>query len=165
MEMDIVSASFLLVFILPWVFYLLTEQEAYIYLFIAVIVFGVIIEFVKYAFGSKGMYGRPIGAKGCDLLCLSPNDEGKPGFPSGHTAIATFFILCFLSTILVLGGRERGREDGIGIGVGFLIGLGWIYAIARSRILKKCHTKEQVIAGGIAGILGSSVYGLALKFI
>lgn len=149
--MDPISASFLIVFILPIVLYVLTSNLQYLALFIAVFLFGGMIEFIKVLLGSEGKYGRPSDACGCDLLCVSVDDGDKPGYPSGHVAISTFFIGT-LSVLLMIQGSPY-----VGYGV-FLLGLVWIYRIGQSRLQKQCHTLEQVVAGFLAGTIGAVSY-------
>jgi hypothetical protein len=149
--MDSISASFLLVFILPIVLYVLTSNLHYLALFIAVFLFGGMIEFIKLLLGTDGKYARPSSACQCDLLCVSVDDGGKPGYPSGHMAISTFFI----GTLSVLLMNQGSPYVGYSV---FLMGLVWIYHIGQSRLQKQCHTLEQVVAGFLAGIVGAVSY-------
>lgn len=158
--MDSISASFLLVFIMPIVAYVITNNLHYLALFIGIFIFGGTIEIIKILFGNEGKFARPKDACQCDLLCLSMDDSDKPGYPSGHVAISTFFVGCMLGLIM-----SQYKLSILWYLIGILIGSIWIIAIAKSRIQKKCHTKEQVIVGFIAGIIGVISYLGMLSFL
>jgi hypothetical protein len=159
-KMDPVSASFLAVFIIPVVAYVWTWNPLYLALFISIFLFGGCIEFIKILLGNEGKYARPANACQCDLLCLSYDDGDKPGYPSGHVAISTYFVGCMLGTIL-LGWGWSWQFSVIWLMVGHV----WIYLIAKSRIAKKCHTLEQVWVGYIAGIIGVVSYLYVLNLV
>lgn len=151
--MDPISASFLFVFIAPLLLFWSTQNIHYLALWISIFLFGGCIETIKMLLGTEGKFARPKEASQCDLLCISEDDEGKPGYPSGHVAISTFFVGCTLGILLFQHTISRS-----GYIIGILFGCIWIYAIARSRIYKKCHTEEQVVAGFIAGLIGVFSY-------
>jgi membrane-associated phospholipid phosphatase len=68
------------------------------------------------------------------------NQEGKPGFPSGHvTTSVTFF-----TAIALLFPKYRD--------ISIICGIIYSLLMARSRINKKCHTVLQTIAGGVLGV-------------
>lgn len=99
-------------------------------------------------------YGtRPKDAKFCGLF-VTPNTSGIPknsyGMPSGHSQNAVFFSTYVILNLIY--GNFKYLTKAYGIIFFTLIAIGIMY----SRVLFKCHTVEQVIAGGlIGGILGA----------
>jgi len=153
---DIISVSFLGVFVLPILMYIVTNNLQYLALFISLIVFGGAIEIVKIILGKEGKFARPVEACKCDILCLSENDSGKPGYPSGHVGMTTFFVV---SMSVLLFANYHKELWGLWM---LAIGMIWIYMVAKSRIYKKCHTEEQVIVGFFAGITGALFFSLTM---
>lgn len=131
---DFISRTYPLIFIVPII---IGKIEFLVYL----IIFDFTVSLIKKGFKSNV---RPKGAKQCDILCTSPNDEGKPGFPSGHVATTTCFIFILYHYY---------PQNRLLIG-----GLAYIVSMAYSRMNKKCHTLEQVIAGFIYGCIGAFAY-------
>jgi membrane-associated phospholipid phosphatase len=99
-------------------------------------------------------YGtRPKGAKFCGIF-VTPNTDGIPknsyGMPSGHSQNAIFFSTYVILNLINSNYNYLTKVYGIILFT--LAGVGIMY----SRVYLKCHTVEQVIAGGlIGGILGA----------
>jgi membrane-associated phospholipid phosphatase len=143
MFLDNISKSFLLLFIILFVlgFY----NKFYWLVLVAVLLFDVFIGIVKYSIGNKvSIFQRPHGASACNILCSPSNDEGKPGFPSGHVA-STTMILLILSYYI---------KD-IRFTISALI---YITLMALSRHSKRCHNWTQIIYGFIFGAVGALVF-------
>ena len=91
------------------------------------------------------VFKRPPKATDCDIFCRNGDVSGKPGFPSGHVAHATFFA-CFitfmypknhvLQSILVL----------------------YVLLVGLARYKKYCHNIEQILAGTLLGFATGSVW-------
>ena len=135
---DIISLSIIIVILSPLYFWYTTQNTVHIVAFFGNIVTALSVELLKkYVFSENH---RPSGAKGCNLLCSSENDEGKPGMPSGHSATMGFFAAYY----------------------GIKNPLYYIYTIlmALSRNMKKCHTWPQIISG----LLFGTGMGLVFKY-
>lgn len=93
---------------------------------------------------------RPNGAKYCGIFIEEDNLEGKStsfGMPSGHsqfaTMSATFWILYLINNF------PMDYRNYISIIFVIIMGLG----IMISRYILKCHTYQQIILGGLIGII------------
>lgn len=126
-----ISLSELLVNAVPIYWYFTTWNNIHIFGFLGIVLTATIVELSKKYILPN--WSRPDGASGCDLLCRSHNDEGKPGMPSGHTAMIAFF------------GSYYSIQSPYF----------WTYAllIMLSRYFKKCHTIAQIIVGLLLGLL------------
>lgn len=139
---EIVSLSLNIVVGAPYVLFLATYDYRWLYVglygIIPLQIHSIIKEISKnynYEF-----LKRPKGAKNCDMFSRNGNQEGKPGFPSGHvTTSVTFF-----TAIAILFPEYKD--------ISIIIGIIYSLLMARSRINKKCHTVLQTIAGGVLGV-------------
>lgn len=128
---SLISLSELVLTAIPIYLFFKTNNLEHLIAFIGILSTAGLVEFIKmYILPNEH---RPAGAKGCDLLCRSPNDSGKPGMPSGHSAISSFF-----------GAYYDIRSP-----------LYWAYVllIGMSRFYKKCHTPPQIVAGIGVGLM------------
>lgn len=126
---DIISMSEIILIISPIYFYIKSHNIIHVAALIGLIATLIATEGIKqYMLPS---WKRPSGAKGCDLLCKSPSDEGRPGMPSGHMAVTAFYGAFYKITSPFY----------------------YIYAIliALSRYYKRCHSIAQIIGGTIFG--------------
>jgi membrane-associated phospholipid phosphatase len=138
-----ISKSFLLIFIVPLLlgFY----NTVYWWIIVGVVIFDVFLGIIKHSVGNKEkVFQRPQGASACNIFCLPSNDEGKPGFPSGHVATTTMMMLILVYFI-----------HDIYFTVFALI---YIVLMALSRYSKKCHNLTQITCGLIFGIIGALVF-------
>jgi membrane-associated phospholipid phosphatase len=143
MFLDNISQSFLLVFIIPFI--LGFHNKFYWWVLFGALIFDVFIGVVKYLVGNKeAIFQRPQGASACNILCLPSNDEGKPGFPSGHVASTTMMLLVLSYYI-----------NDIRFTIFALI---YILLMGLSRYSKKCHNWTQIINGFIFGVVGTLVF-------
>ena len=141
---NIISLTSISAYIIPSILYLKTTNVWYIQLLGGLIVTNTGIELAKPIFGNHGMFGRPVGATGCDAFCSDGAAGGRPGFPSGHMAIATMLVAALWwhtqsPTLL-------------------LVGIPWIAAMAWARWAKRCHNWKQIMAGAVVGAAGGSFY-------
>lgn len=143
MFIENISLSFLLVFIIPFI--LGFHNKLYWWVLIGVLIFDVFIGVVKHLVGNKEpIFKRPQGASACNILCFPSNDEGKPGFPSGHTASTTMMLLVIAYYI-----------NDIRFTIFALI---YIIFMGLSRYSKKCHNLTQIFSGFIFGVVGAVVF-------
>lgn len=115
-----------------------TQDPVYLMIGIACILISAYVERIKPYFDSP----RPEGASDCNAFCGGGSVEGKPGFPSGHVATVTLFVL-------LMGVYTQSYY--------WLLGLLWIGAMAWSRYEKRCHSVEQVAGGALVGLLGAMI--------
>ena len=139
---NIASMAVFLVYVIPGVLYYYTRNPREIIAIIAVFGTGLLSEGVKHLIiGNRNP--RPSGASDCDLLCINGLQEGKPGMPSGHSAMAAFFA-----------GYYFNKTDEVWIKVALVI---FATGVGYSRYTKRCHSIEQVIAGAMFGIIMSII--------
>ena len=103
-----------------------------------------------------GSGNRPDGAKYCDLF-VTGKGNGKPsstsyGMPSGHSQNAAFF-----SSYVILNLLNNPFSNSVKI-YGTIIFISLAIGIMYSRVILKCHTVQQVIAGGLIGSVLGAVY-------
>jgi membrane-associated phospholipid phosphatase len=141
--LDNISQSFLLIFVVPLL--LSFHNTFYLWIIGGVIIFDIFLCFIKHSIGNKEqIFQRPQGASACNIFCLPSNDQGKPGFPSGHVATTTMMMLILVYYI----------KD-IHFTVFALI---YIILMALSRYSKKCHNWTQISWGLIFGIIGALAF-------
>ncbi len=100
---------------------------------------------------------RPEGAKNCNCINLGGDVSGKAGFPSGHVA-ATCFILVSIYLHVI-----KSQSHPILISIWGLYAMVQVFFVGLSRIKKKCHTMQQVVAGGVIGV-ACAVFVATLHF-
>jgi membrane-associated phospholipid phosphatase len=127
-----------------------------IYLFVFLIISNLANGVLKYKIAKPLMRGkiytvigsgeRPKGAKHCGIWKDPPGHITKSyGMPSGHSQEATGF-----ATYMILKNISEGNEVFTPINI-ILSGLAIF--IMHSRVDLNCHTIQQVIAGGLIGVL------------
>jgi membrane-associated phospholipid phosphatase len=139
---DLVSLTHLAVFLVPAVVWLQTRESFWLALIAAEIVTGGIVAGLKEWFGGAGPWGRPAGARGCDLWCVGGPVAGAPGFPSGHMTAVTLFVAAVY--------------DRVGSVWVLVWGVPWVAAMAWSRWIKRCHSPAQLAGGAALGLLAAS---------
>ena len=121
----------------------------WLWLLLLVIITETLVAFIKIIFGKispnfEKISLRPEDAYNCNTFCTGGAVGGKPGFPSGHMATTTMFVIMlslhFANNYILL------------------LGIPWILLMAWSRWSKKCHTWEQIIAGIFTGGLFAYIY-------
>lgn len=134
---DLISLTIIPLILSPLYFwYMSGYNPIHIIAFIGMILLGFTIEGIKKYILPN--FTRPLGAKGCDLLCLSPDDNGMPGMPSGHCATVAFY----------------GTYYGISSPLYYI----YEFLIALSRYMKHCHSLDQIIIGiGLGSGIGFGV--------
>jgi membrane-associated phospholipid phosphatase len=144
---EIISQSLIIILGSPFIFWIYSKDIKWFYVGMFVYIPLQFHSLIK-IFSKNYNYDflkRPIGAANCDLLSRNGNQEGKPGFPSGHMTSTVSFI----TSVYLLFPEYRS----------LCINFGLIYTLlmAMSRMNKRCHTLIQVIAGSILGFLSPIV--------
>ena len=97
-----------------------------------------------------GLGRRPNGAKYCGLFIDENNLEGKStsfGMPSGHAMMSILTMVFWLSYFY------NKNEKNIRTYISMILIIIITLSICYSRIILNCHTIQQVIVGGLFGIL------------
>ena len=135
---NIASISVTLVYIIPAILYYYSRNPREIIALVGAFGTGMLSEGIKHLIiGTRNP--RPSGAYDCDLVCMNGLQEGKPGMPSGHAAVSTFFAAYYFN-----------ETSNIWIKLGLLVFAG---SVMYSRYTKRCHTMQQVVAGCIFGLI------------
>ena len=137
-----VSLTILLTFLIPISLLVYTHDLTYLCIALACVLIGAYVERIKPLFNSP----RPEGASDCGLFCDGGPVEGKPGFPSGHVATITLFVL-------LMGFYTENYY--------WALGLLWIGAMGWSRYEKRCHSVEQIGGGVLTGTVGFTIAFMA----
>jgi membrane-associated phospholipid phosphatase len=142
---------------------LITRDPYYIVVAMGMATLGVAVEVVKQFtrpfLGRFPWLARPAEARGCGAFGGEAEGEdtdcsgaGKgaacPGMPSNHQATMAFFVfsMIFYHRTTILSGPL------------WLVLLGLNVAVGASRVYKRCHTTDQVVAGSVAGIVFATLF-------
>jgi membrane-associated phospholipid phosphatase len=135
--LDWISISVAPLFIIPLFLYLYTKDPIHIKGWIGLLATcGLETTLKSQVIKEAGP--RPKGAKNCNLFCNDGNQEGKPGMPSGHSSLVSYFSAFYyqeakqlwLKIVLVL----------------------YACLVMLSRYLKHCHSPAQIVCGALLGI-------------
>lgn len=137
--------------------YLITNNIEFFMLSGALVINDIINFMLKYfiakpILGDKkyflmGSGSRPKGAKNCSLFVEKNASFSKSyGMPSGHSQNAAFF-----STYAIMGILNNPLISNKYIFVTIFIFLA--FSVMYSRVYLKCHTIQQIIVGGVLGII------------
>jgi membrane-associated phospholipid phosphatase len=146
--LDIISMSVIVFYGYPLLRYLESFNTKYAWFFIGLVVCSIFTLVIKLMTSTLGeVFGRPFDARNCDLFCKNGAVGGRPGFPSSHMAITTFFftMLYFMTPPLA---RVTFKKYMI-----IIIGVIYSITMAVSRYEKKCHNITQILGGTIFGLL------------
>jgi membrane-associated phospholipid phosphatase len=126
---------------------------------------------------------RPNGAQGCDFFSIKGDVSGRPGFPSGHMSIVSYWA-CY-NILLLLNSPFKGDinldaiihsksksiskpkslQDHVWIIFLILLNIGLVILMAWARYFKKCHNIIQIVGGIVFGSLfGYLFFYLSNKF-
>ena len=121
----------------------------YILGFMTMIIVSELIKITVYPYTKLAK--RPIGASNSNFLANNGNMEGKPGLPSTHSAIASYF---FTYNFLILGNTNLIKNTSIFhiFNATVLLGTGW------SRYYKKCHSMIQILTGAVFGMIYATLF-------
>lgn len=91
---------------------------------------------------------RPEGACNCDLISKNGDVSGKPGLPSTHMAVISYFAVYNLM-LLNNYNITKNKHIFILLNILLIILTGW------ARYIKKCHSIFQIVSGTILGSIYS----------
>jgi len=134
---DIISSSIPILYIISIMMYFKTNNVYHLFIVFGLWTTAGISEFIKYYIIQKNSV-RPDGAVNCNIWCNNGNQEGKPGMPSSHAAVTTFFVIIYwnytknpyIRTLLLI----------------------YYFLILQSRFYKNCHTVPQLMMGTLLGL-------------
>ncbi len=113
-----------------------------------------------------GTQNRPPGAYNCGTV---PSNKlaTSSGMPSGHSQNIWFFFSFMLLYILQQFNYKKNKttKDKIIIGITILLLLIISIFVSYSRVYNGCHTTQQVIFGGLFGLLFGSLAFILTKYI
>lgn len=155
----------IIIIIGPFLSFFLTNNIEFLLLSVTLALSDAFNHFLKYSIfkpllGDEkypiiGSGARPKEAKNCGLFTTKTgkNHPGSYGMPSGHSQSAVFFSTYVINQILKSSMNTTLKYSGVGIFIAIAL------AIMYSRVYLKCHTVQQVIAGGFIGyILGTNYF-------
>ena len=155
----------LITMVSPLLGYFLTNEIDLLLLSITLLLNDGLNHFLKYnivrplmgnkRYGILGSGARPKGAKDCGLFvgCKDPLSKKESyGMPSGHSQNVMLFSTYAILTLM--NGNYTDRMKNIGYVLFSLLAIGIMY----SRVYLKCHTVQQVIIGGVIGLLLGYLY-------
>jgi membrane-associated phospholipid phosphatase len=91
---------------------------------------------------------RPAGAFNCNMLNQGGNAEQNPGFPSGHSTVASFlFFVVLFQSLRIKSADKKSIINLVGLTSIFLV----LVPLARVKI--GCHTIQQVLGGVALGFI------------
>ena len=128
-------------------------QNVYLFLILCMLLIKtIVIKILKKSVFKTN--GRPIEATNCNILNQGGPVGGKPGFPSGHTAMA-------VSLFTFLGIQWYKRKKG-GIPKVLISTCLFAILVPIARVGMKCHTIEQVQGGVVFGMIWGSLFGFVI---
>jgi membrane-associated phospholipid phosphatase len=132
-------------------------------LFLAVIGFFLILKQLPEKLLKSNIKGtlskRPDNAKNCNMI--NKGGESKtPGFPSGHSTIASFLFFVILLEFV----RVK-KIYKVNLYELLLLGLVLLLAVPYSRVKLGCHTTEQVLGGVVLGFIVFLIFVLFEKHV
>lgn len=138
---NIISFSVILLYIVPWVRYLLIQHVSELRPFWGMILTVILNEGIKHGIIGEAS-PRPARARDCNLCVNDGPQGGRPGAPSGHSAQVAFFVGYYLQTLSLSP-------------LSCVALLGYALLVMLSRFTKFCHTLPQIISGAALGSLMS----------
>lgn len=132
---DILSASMWFLYLVPVVLYFLSPQQTHIRALIGMLLSALITDGWKAWFPEP----RPKGARDCNFWADNGNQAGKPGMPSGHAALTTFFSAFY---------AQQTKNPWIQGGMAL-----YALLVIASRYVKHCHSAKQLAVGSALGLI------------
>jgi membrane-associated phospholipid phosphatase len=134
---DYVSISAGLLYGIPVILYYFTSDIIQLKALIGMVGTVAISETLK-KFVIKDANPRPQGASNCNLLCNDGNQSGRPGMPSSHSAQVAFFAGFYIQ-----------QTNNWPLKIILVV---YAVTVMLSRYIKRCHTINQIVVGGILGV-------------
>lgn len=141
-----------------------TRDPYYLVVAMGMATLGVAIEGVKAAtrpyLKRAPWLARPAGARGCGAFggrgCEGAEgaEGGCPGMPSNHQATMAFFVFS-----MIFYHRATLLSGSLWLGL-----LALNVAVGASRVYKRCHTTDQVVAGSVVGIVFATAFYQVVPF-
>jgi membrane-associated phospholipid phosphatase len=148
------SASIIGIIIYPIIQLILTGHPLYILMIMGILVTDLITRFLKWIsrYSNNKLLKRPVDATNCDILCQNGMQGNSPGMPSGHMALALFFVT-FLYVI-----QMHSLDSVVHKALFVVVAIVYTSLMGYDRVRRKCHTLSQVLSGTALGsILGVSI--------
>ena len=139
---DIVSISLVALFLYPYLRYVESTDPRWIWMGVGLTLADLMTKiFKQFTFPLGGQFLRPSNGTNCDIFCRAGPAGLRPGFPSGHMTVTTFFFvymwLKYKSTYIAV------------------FGLFMILLMAMARLQKQCHNELQVLGGALWGAIAA----------
>jgi hypothetical protein len=156
---DIYSASIIGLFIYPIITLIITGNWIYCILLAGLLFVDLITKLIKISLQNtkNSLLLRPNDSNGCDILCQNKTSSTPSGFPSGHMAIVTFFVVFVFITLIM----ETSPYHQL---IYFCISIIYIGLMYYARLTKKCHNNLQLIFGIFLGLFTSLIIGFITKY-
>lgn len=132
---DLLSASMWFLYLVPIVLYLLSKKQIHIRALIGMGLAALITDAWKTWFPEP----RPKGARDCNFWADNGNQAGKPGMPSGHAALSTFFSAFYAQQT-----NNPWIQGGLSL---------YALLVIASRYMKHCHSAAQLAVGTTLGLI------------
>lgn len=135
---DILSVSVILLYTVPWIRYIMTEDQQELRAFWGMIGTVALNETLKHmVIGNASP--RPAEATNCNLCANDGPQGGRPGMPSGHSAHVSFFTGYYLQTLSPSPWS--------------LLLVAYAILVMAARWTKSCHSLPQILSGSALGFL------------
>ena len=155
----------LITIVSPLLCYFLTNEVDLLLLSVTLLLNDGLNHFLKYSivrpimgnkkYGILGSGARPQGAKDCGLFvgCKDPLSKKESyGMPSGHSQNVMLFSTYAILTLM------KGDHTDTMKKIGYVFFSSLAVGIMYSRVYLKCHTVQQVIVGGLLGLILGYIY-------
>lgn len=144
---DYVSVSVVGLILYPLLMLIITRNYfMYVPFLLGIIITDLYTKIIKKHFNSHKILQRPDNAFNSDIFCRNGDQSGKPGMPSGHVAMTTFFF-----TFIYFINKNARHELFIGFGVFYILLMG------AARYNKNCHNISQVTVGAFIGMVNAMI--------
>ena len=135
---DTISVAIVALVLFPFLRFVETHDPRWIWMGAGILLADGTTKIIKqFTHPMGGQFLRPANATNCDVFCRNGSVGGRPGFPSGHVTITSFFFvymwLKYRSTPLAI------------------FGIFTILLMSMARMQKQCHNEVQVLFGAFWG--------------
>lgn len=135
---DVISVALIACVIFPFLRYVESHDPRWLWMGVGLLLADGSTKIIKnLTYPLQGPFLRPKDGSDCDIFCRNGPSGGRPGFPSGHMTVTTFFF-----TYLWL--KNQSTQLAI-------FGLFTTLLMALARMKKQCHNELQVLFGAFWG--------------